>query len=106
MDQDAQAALQYQRDKDNKSFSDRHGGQLAARLWRWCNVTSDAALPEVHRLLAKSDGKARDYGIIKAAVEVRVLANPVPLSMVNAPMVTTALVEEVFRQYQPSHPGL
>ena len=106
MDQDAQAALQYQRDKDNKSFTDRHGAQLATRLWRWCNVTSDAALPEVHRLLAKSDGKARDYGIIQAAVEARVLASPVPLSMVNAPMVTTSIVEEIFRQYQPCHPGL
>ena len=56
--------------------------------------------------MAKSDGKARDYGIIQAAIEARVLANVVPLSLVNSPMITTAIVQEVFRQYQPCHPGL
>ena len=106
LERDNQNTLQYHRDKDNKSFTDRHGEQLAERVRRWCNVTDDAALPEIHRLLAKSDGKARDYGIIQSALEARVLEQSVLLSMVNAPMVTTAMVEEVFRQYQPCNPGL
>ena len=56
--------------------------------------------------MAKSDGKARDYGIIQAAIEARVLEGDLPLTMVNCPMVTTSLVEEVYRQYQPCHPGI
>ena len=72
--------LQCQRDKDNRSFTAKHGDALATRVRDWCNVNTDAALPYVHRLLAKSDGKARDYGIIQAAIEARVLANVVPLS--------------------------
>ena len=78
MDTDAKAALQYQRDKDNKSFTDRHGSLLSERVWRWCNVTSDAASPEIHRLLAKSDGKARDYGIIQSAIEAKSLLTRFP----------------------------
>ena len=93
MERGTKEALQYQRDKDNKSFTDRHGEQLAQRVRNWCGVANDAALPEIHRLLAKSDGKARDCGIIQAAIEARVLEGDLPLTVVNCPMVTTALVE-------------
>ena len=100
------AQITFQREQANKTFTQKHGEALASRVRLWCGAATDDDLPSVHKLLARSDGKARDFGIIQAEVEQRVLSGDVPLTMANCPLVTTRLVEEVFRQYQLAHPGL
>ena len=60
----ATTRLQFERDRNDRSFTDRHGTQLADRMHRLCSVADDANLPECHRLLAKSTSKSRDYAIL------------------------------------------
>jgi hypothetical protein len=58
------AALTYDREKNNKTFTDVHGDALAQQLRRLCNVANDALLPEVHLLLLKTP-KAQVYGALE-----------------------------------------
>ena len=98
------AALEFERNKANKTFTDYHGEALAQKMHRLCGVDRDDDLPPVHVLLVKS-GKGRAYGIIGALFAERAEASPVPLAIMNAPLATTKLVEEVFRQYMPGGNG-
>ena len=51
--------LRFQRDRDLKTFTQKHGTALAERMHNWWAVADDEHLPEVHILLAKST-KNRD----------------------------------------------
>ena len=98
-------SLQYDRDKSNKSFTDKHGEALAQRLQNLCDVDDDDSLPEVHRLIAKSP-KAKDYGIVQSMIDQRVLGLGNHLiSSTNAPLATPALTDEVFRAFHISDTG-
>ena len=97
--------LRAQRDRDSKSFTQKHGAVLAERMHRWCDVHDDAHLPGVHILLAKST-KSRDYAIINSLIQARVMASPVPLTLSNCPLPTTKLIDDVFRSLNPASPGL
>jgi hypothetical protein len=99
------AQLQYFRDRDNKTFSQKHGDALAQRMYNWCGVADDAGLPELHQLLAKSP-KNRDYSIINAQIQARVTASAVPLTLASAPLMSTKLVDQVFRSLNPSGSGV
>ena len=105
MNENATAALDYERTKNDKTFTDKHGAALAQRMYRWTNVVSDGALPEVHQLLAKAP-KGRDHGIITSLIATRLQASAVPLTIANAPVPTTKLVDEVFRSFQLSGNGI
>ena len=98
--------LDYQRSRADRSFTDKHGEQLAERMHRLTGAADDDHLPEVHRLLAKSGNKSRDYGILSSMILERVRVSTVPLSAANAPLPTTKLVDEVFRSFLPSGTGL
>ena len=50
-------------------------------------------------------GKGHAYGVLGALFAERAEASPVPLAAMNAPLATTKLVEEVFRQYMPGGDG-
>ena len=58
--------------------------------------------PEAHRELAKSTSKSRDYAIIGNLLQERSQQSPVPLTMANAPLATTKLIDDVFRTFRPS----
>ena len=108
LNDNAAAAIQYDRDRNEKTFTDRHGASLAQRMHRLCNAADDAALPEVHKLLAKAP-KGRDYAILRNAFSARAEASSVPLNAKSAPLATTKLVDDVFRSMNPypssSQPG-
>ena len=93
-------AIQYDRDRNEKTFTDRHGASLAQRMHRLCAVPDDASLPEVHRLLAKAP-KGRDYAILRNAFTARAEASILPLNAKSAPLATTKLVDDVFRSFNP-----
>lgn len=100
-----QASLEFERARREKSFSDLHGEALAQQLYRLCNVTRDADLPEVHTLLLKTP-KGRSYGVLSALFAQRTQAAGVGLSVSTAPVASTRLVDEVFRNYMPGNDGL
>ena len=102
----ATTRLQFERDRNDRSFTDRHGTQLADRMHRLCSVADDANLPECHRLLAKSTSKSRDYAILANLFQERCGASAVPLTAANSPLATTTLVDDVFRSFTPASSGL
>ena len=99
------ATLDFERDRANKTFTDKHGDALAQRVHRYCGVARDLDLPEVHNLLLKT-AKAQAHAVLYSLFQERAAASPVLLSEINAPLATTKLVDEVFRSYSPGGSGL
>ena len=96
--------LQFQRDRTQKSFTDKHGATLAQMLYNWTNVDTDDTLPEIHRLLAAAP-KDRTYGIVSEKLLTRTATSPVPLTDTNAPIVTTKMIDEIYRGYRWPNSG-
>ena len=90
--------LTYLRDRDNKSFTQKHGDALANRVWAWCGAAADADLPEIHQLLAKSS--------IRSQIQALVSTSEVPLTLASAPLASTKLVDQVFRSLDPAGSGI
>ena len=99
------ARLTYERARDNKSFTDRHGPTVAQLLYNLTGAADDTALPQIHRSLAKAT-KSQFYAILQAGVESRAHSSDVPLTDGNLPLVTTKLADEVFRCFQPAASGI
>ena len=56
--------LAFERARNERSFTEQHGDALAQRMYRLCAVVDDDHLPEVHKILAKSTSKSRDYAVV------------------------------------------
>ena len=97
--------LEFERTRDQKTFTDRYGDQIAQSMYNLCNVTDDDHLPEAHRLLATAP-KSRAYAVLASLIQRRVSDHPVPLTDATKPIASTKLVDDVFRSYQPYHSGL
>ena len=106
MDENARQGRELERSKLTKTFTERHGDTLAQRMYNLTGAANDAGLPDIHGVLAKSTVKGRDYSILQAAVLQRANASPVPLTSQGAPIVTTKIMDEVFRSFQPGGTGL
>ena len=106
MNQNAANRLQFERDRNERSFTQRHGASLAQRLHRLTGAADDSGLPEAHRLLAKSSKKGTDYAMLGNMFRERAIASTVPLTAANAPLATTKLVDDVFRNFVPAGTGL
>jgi hypothetical protein len=99
------ARLTHERERDTKSFSQVYGDSKAQIMYNLCGVADDAALPEIHKVLAKSH-KSQANSILLNYIQDRALASPVPLTNGNLPVPTTKLVDEVFRNHQAGSTGL
>ena len=99
------AQIAYERNKANKTFTDRHGAPLAQRVHRLTGSVDDDALPEVHRLLARS-AKHLDYGVITNALKARAAVSPLPCDSNSAPVPSTSLVINIFRNHILDSDGL
>ena len=99
------AQIAYERNKANKTFTDRQGAPLAQRVQRLTGAVDDTTLPEVHRLLATS-AKHLDYGIITNALKTQAAASPLPCDANSAPVPSTSLVINVFRNHILDSDGL
>ena len=75
-------------------------------MHRLCGVGNDVDLPEVHVLLARAPNKAQDYSIIQGLIHVQTNASTIPLPVTCAPVPTTKLVDQVFRNFCPGVSGL
>ena len=73
---------------------------MAQRMFNLTGAHDDNALPQIHRTLAKAS-KHQFYPILNSAIQARALASVVPLTHGNLPIVTTKLVDEAFRSFQP-----
>jgi hypothetical protein len=98
------ATLAFEREKNEKTFTDTHGPALADTLQRLTGVHRDEDLPPIHLMLLKV-GKGRVYGMLQSVLNERAEASPVPLTAATAPVATTKLVDEVFRSYMPGDDG-
>ena len=96
LDNNARDRLQFERDRLNQNFTAKHGDAVAQRMYCLCNVANDNALPSVHKLLAKSNNKSRDYAIINNLLQEHAEASSVNLTMASAPIATTSLVEVAY----------
>ena len=101
----AEAALTYNRDSKLKTFADKHGDALERRILRFCNVATEASLPEAHRLLLQAP-KNKEYSILTVLFTERAERTSLPISSINAPLATPSLVDHVFRGYNPANNGL
>jgi hypothetical protein len=99
------ATLEYDRDKKRTSYTETHGELMAIRLQRLCGVARDEDLPEIHHLLLKAP-KSRVYSILSAQLAARAQEANIGLISSSAPVATTKMVDEVFRNYNPNNDGL
>jgi hypothetical protein len=97
--------LDFERQRNTKTFTDFHGEALAQQMHCLCGVTSDVNLPEVHNLLLQS-AKGRIYTVLTSLFATRAQASPVPLNVATAPVASTKLVDDVFKCYSPGGDGL
>ena len=104
IEQATETTLDFERQRREVSFTQKHGEALALKMHRLCGVDRDEHLPQIHRLLAKG-AKGRDYAIITSQVQARVNASGLPLTLHSAPIATTKIVEEVFRNLEPTASG-
>ena len=105
LEDSTQRQLEYQRQQNNKTFTDKYGAHIAQIMYNLTGAADDDHLPPIHRTLAKAH-KGQFYAILQAAFQARALASPVPLIEGNLPLVTTKFADEVFRSFQPAHAGL
>ena len=70
-------ALNYQRQANNKTFTQKHGETLAERARRLTGAATDADLPEVHTALVNVP-KAREYGVVQALISLSTKAYSTP----------------------------
>ncbi len=111
--QDVQAAirdtsaahLQFERDRMNRTFTDKYGAAIAQTMYNLTGAADDAHLPTVHTLLAAAP-KGRAYAILESCLHERALASAVPLNAGNLPIATTKLTDSVFRSFKPATTGL
>jgi hypothetical protein len=97
--------LDFERQRNTKTFTDFHGEALAQQMHRLCGVTSDVNLPEVHSLLLQT-AKGRIYAVLTSLFATRAQASPVALNVATAPVASTKLVDDVFKCYAPGGDGL
>jgi hypothetical protein len=97
--------LDFERQRNTKTFTDFHGEALAQQMHRLCGVTSDVNLPKVHSLLLQT-AKGRIYAVLTSLFATRAQASPVPLNVATAPVASTKLVDDVFKCYLPGGDGL
>ena len=99
------AHLTFERDRDNKTFTDRYGTTIAQMMYNLCGCADDAGLPEIHQVLASAP-KGRAYAILEGYMHERAIASTVPLNCGNFPIATTKFTDSVFRNFKPAGTGL
>jgi hypothetical protein len=97
--------LDFECQRNTKTFTDFHGEALAQQMHRLCRVTSDVNLPKVHSLLLQT-AKGHIYAVLTSLFATRAQALPVPLNVATAPVASTKLVDDVFKCYSPGGDGL
>jgi hypothetical protein len=86
------ATLEFERARQEKSFADTHGADLALYLHRLCGVTRDEDLPDVHNLLLRTP-RGQVYAVLASLLAACAHESEVGLSMATAPIATTKLVD-------------
>ena len=97
MDNHERARVDRQDAIRNRSFTDKYGAHIAQQSHIVLEVAGDAAMPEIHRLLARCRESSREKTIIQGGLAAAIAASPLPITDVNAPMVTQHMVE-LFRK--------
>lgn len=104
MTQNTTDMLTMEREKKTVTVTKKLGDGLAELLHRYCNVTTDAALPEAHTLAAKSE-KGRLYAVINNLLQKRAQVSPVYLTAQSPPLAVPKVTDEIFRNIRPANAG-
>ena len=99
------AEINFQQQRDSKTFTDKHGHALSQLVRNYCDVLTDDLLPDIHGLLASAP-KGGAHGILDAHFRQRAEATDLPITSRNAPVSTARLMEDVFRTCAPGDAGL
>ena len=99
LNSNAQQRLQFERDKNNKTFTDKYGDHLATLMYKMTGATDDNSLPDVHKVLARAP-KGQYISILSSYVQARAIKSPVPIFNGCLPVLTTKLIDQVFRSFQ------
>ena len=99
LDNNAKQRLQFERDRSNKTFTDKFGEHLASLMYKMTGAIDDDLLPEVHKVLARAP-KGQCYGILASYVQARAIKCALPVYNGCLPVLTTKLVDQVFRSFQ------
>ncbi|MCA1806871.1 MAG: hypothetical protein LC687_03275, partial [Actinobacteria bacterium] len=105
MRENTQAHIEFERNSRLKTFADKHGTALEARIVRFTGRPDATTLPEVHDLLVNCH-KGREYSVLNAQFQERAEASTLPINSENCPIATPSLLDQVFRNYQPQGNGL
>jgi hypothetical protein len=54
LNNNAQQRLQFERDRAQKTFTDRYGEHLATHMYKMTGAADDNNIPEVHKILTKA----------------------------------------------------
>ena len=99
LNNNAQQRLQFERDRSNKTFTDKFGEHLANLMYKMTGAADDNGLPEVHKVLARAP-KGQYYGILSSYVQARAIESLLPVYNGCLPVLTTKLVDQCFRSFQ------
>jgi hypothetical protein len=97
--------LNFEHQRNTKTFTDFHREALAQQMHHLCGVTTDVKLPKVHSLLLQT-AKGQIYPVLTSLFVMRAQASPVPLNVATAPVASTKLVDNMFKCYSPGGNGL
>jgi hypothetical protein len=99
------AYVEYDRQVRRKTFAEKHGAALETRILRFTGQPDEAHLPEIHRLMTNAP-RRRKYSILNSQFAERATASDLPLTAANAPLMTPAILDQVFRNIKPMNNGL
>jgi hypothetical protein len=97
--------MEFDRQQATKTFADKHGASLEQLLLNYTDQITAADLPEVHTLLVNAP-KGREHAILLSLFSERSASTTLPITEANMPVVSTKLLDTVFRQYAPGGTGL
>ena len=99
LNDNAMNRLQFERDKAQKTFTDKFGDHLATHMYKMTGAADDDHLPEVHKVLARAP-KGQFFAVLASYVQARAQTSPLPVFSGCLPVLTTKLVDQVFRAFQ------
>ena len=99
LEHNAAERIHHEAARNVKTFTGKYRDALAQCMHHLCNTPDDAGLPDVHNLLVKAPNKSHNYPIIQGLIQEQTQASAVPLPVTCAPLTTTKLVDQVFRNF-------
>jgi hypothetical protein len=105
LNNNAQQRLQFEQDRAQRaSPTALENTWPPTYVYKMTGAADDDHLPKVHKILAKAP-KGQYYAILGSYTQKCSIDSPVPVFSGNLPTLTTKIVDQVFRSFQPCGNG-